>query len=183
MSQLIQIAVIAFATLGTGAATMTVLNEDVPDLAVPDGAWQPGAALDGRSFEIVGRDLDSGEVLDDVLVFRDGGFQSVNCEEYCAFGFSDYETKADGDAVHFKARAICPDAPHTVMWHGVVTGDMVELRGTWTTRRWYWTHQIRFEADGAAVPGDMGRAAVPADIGRAAVPADIGRAAVPADDA
>ena len=39
MPQLLQIAAIAAATFGTGAATLTVMNEDIPDLAVPEGDW------------------------------------------------------------------------------------------------------------------------------------------------
>jgi hypothetical protein len=160
MTQLLQIAAIALATLGGGAATVTVMNEDIPDLAVPEGDWSAGGALDGRVFHVVGTSLDSGEVLEDELMFRDGTFQSVNCEEYCAFGWTPYETMVRGDAIHFKARPVCPDAPHTVVWYGTVTEDEVAVEGTWTTRRWYWTHQIAFAASGAAtalvIPGVSG---------------------------
>lgn len=149
MTHLLQIAAIALATLGTGAATMTVMNPDIPDLAVTQGDWSAEGLLDGRSFRIAGTDLDSGDVLDDVVVFRNRTFQSVNCQSYCDFGWSDYQTRTVGGAIHFTARTICPDAPHTVVWTGIVTGDTVEIRGSWTTRRWYWTHQIRFVADGS----------------------------------
>lgn len=152
MPQLVQVAAIALATIGTGAATMSVMNEDIPDLAVPEGAWTAGSELDGRSFEISGTDIDSGAVLEDLLVFRDGTFQSADCQEYCDFGWSDYETKAIDGVIHFTARTICPDAPHTVVWYGKVDGDNVEIDVTWTTRRWYWTNQIVIEATGAIVP-------------------------------
>lgn len=152
MSQILQVAVIAVATLGTGAATMTVMSEDIPDLAVPEGGWSAGSQLDGKSFHIVGADLDSGEVLTDELVFKDGTFQSINCQDYCDFGWTAYETRAVGDVIEFKASPVCPEAPHTVVWYGTVTGDALELEGTWTTRRWYWTHQIRFEATGSTTP-------------------------------
>lgn len=152
MTQILQVATIAIATLGTGAATMTVMNEDIPDLTVPEGDWSSGSALDGRFFHIEGVDLDSGEVLIDELVFRDGTVQSTNCQIYCDFGWSPYETKVSGDVVHFTARTACPDAPHTVVWYGTVTRDGVQVEGTWTTRRWYWTHQIRFSAGGSPAP-------------------------------
>lgn len=152
MSQIPQVAAIALATLGTGAATMTVMNEDIPDFQVPEGAWTASGALDGRSFDILGTDLNSGAVLEDLIVFRDGTFQSVDCQKYCNFGWSDYQTKEIDGLIHFTARTICPDAPHTVVWYGRVDGDEVVVDGTWTTRRWYWTNQIAITATGSSVP-------------------------------
>lgn len=152
MTQILHIAAIAIATLGTGAATMSVMNEDIPDLVIPEGAWTAGGELDGLAFEIAGTDLGSGAVLEDKILFRDGTFQSVDCQEYCDFGWSDYQTKVIDGVVHFSARAICPDAPHTVVWYGTVVGDKVAIDLTWTTRRWYWTHQIVIEGTGEVVP-------------------------------
>ena len=152
MTQILQIAAISIATLGTGAATMSMINEDIPDLAVPAGDWKPGHELDGRSFEILGTDKVSGAVLDNRIMFRDGTFQSADCQNYCNFGWSDYQTKAIDGVIHFTARTICPDAPHTVVWYGRVIGDAVVLDGTWTTRRWYWTNQIAVTATGLGVP-------------------------------
>ena len=151
MPQILQVAAVAIATLGTGAATMSVMNKDIPDLAVPEGDWTKGSALDGRVFEILGTDLGSGAVLEDEIIFRDGTFQSVDCQEYCDFGWSDYETKVVDGVLHFTARTVCPDAPHTVVWFGTVIGDTVEVDVTWTTRRWYWTNQIAIEASGTSV--------------------------------
>ena len=152
MGQLFQIAAIAVATFGTGAATISVLNQDVPDLAVPEGAWADGRELDGMSFEIAGRDVGSGAELENRIFFRDGTFQSADCQEYCDFGWSEYQTKVIDGVVHFTARTICPDAPHTVVWYGQVTGDNVSIDGTWTTRRWYWTNQIVITAKGNQTP-------------------------------
>lgn len=157
MTRILQIAAIAVATLGTGAATVTVMNKDIPDLAVPEGDWAAGSVLDGRSFHIVATKIDSGELLLDELIFRDGTFQSVNCQKYCEFGWSTYQTKTVGDVTHFTARTTCPEAPHTVVWYGTVIGDEVQVEGTWTTRRWYWTHQIGFAGSGSPTPqGDIG---------------------------
>jgi hypothetical protein len=152
MPQILQVAAIALATLGTGAATMTIMNEDIPDFQVPEGAWTASGALDGKSFDILGTDLASGAVLEDLIVFRDGTFQSVDCQNYCDFGWSDYQTKEIDGVIHFSARTICPDAPHTVVWYGRVDGDEVVIEGTWTTRRWYWTNQIVIAAMGKSVP-------------------------------
>ncbi len=111
---------------GTGAATPTVMNEDIPELAVPDRPWVGAGALDGRAFTIHGIYLDSGARLTDELPFRDGTFQS-------------------------EATTLCPDAPHTVVWYGAVVGDEITVDVTWTTRRGYWTNQIAIEASGAIV--------------------------------
>ncbi|PWJ21656.1 hypothetical protein [Jannaschia seohaensis] len=151
MAQIIQLVVIALATLGMGAATMTVMKEDVPDLQVPDGPWTASGALDGRAFEIVGKDTESGAVLENRITFRDGAFQSADCQDYCDFGWSTYETKTIDGVIHFTVRTLCPDAPHTVVWYGKVEGDAVALDLTWTTRRWYWTNQIIATATGTRV--------------------------------
>lgn len=152
MPQILQVAAIALATVGSGAATLAVVNDDVPDLAVPAGEWGAGTQLDGLSFNIVGQVSDGGPDQEDVIVFRDGTFQSVDCEEYCNFGWTDYQTKTVGDVLHFTVTAICPTAPHTVVWYGTVVDEVITLDVTWTTRRWYWTHQIAIEASGEVPP-------------------------------
>ena len=154
MPQMLQVAAIVLATAGTGAATLTVMNEDIPDLAVPDGPWVASGALDGRAFTIEGTDLDSGALLTDELLFRDGTFQSVDCQQYCDFGWSDYRTKKIDGVTYFTAKTLCPDAPHTVVWYGAIDGDAITLDVTWTTRRWYWTNQIAIEASGEATDFD-----------------------------
>jgi hypothetical protein len=159
MLQVVQIAAIILATIGTATVTMTVMNKDIPDFAVPQGPWAAGSELDGKTFDILGTDLESGAVLEDEVIFRNGTFQSADCQNYCDFGWSDYQTKIIGDVVHFTARTICPDAPHTVVWYGKVSGDKITVDGTWTTRRWYWTNQIVFEGHGEAVPSAVESAA------------------------
>ncbi|UWQ15363.1 hypothetical protein K3556_05585 [Aliiroseovarius sp. M344] len=158
MPQIVQVAAIALATLGTGAITMSVMNEDIPDLEVPQGPWTASGALDNRSFEILGRDANSGAVFDGLLAFRNGTFQSADCQEYCNFGWSDYQTKEIDGVVHFTTTAVCPDAPHTVVFYGQVEGNDIALDLTWTTRRWYWTNQIVMTATGEAVPTNGAKA-------------------------
>lgn len=154
MSQILQVAAIVLATAGTGAATLTVMNEDIPDLAVPDGPWAASGALDGRAFKIEGKDLASGAVLEDGILFRKGTFLSADCQRYCDFGWSEYKTKDIDGVTHFTSTTRCPDAPHTVVWYGAVMGDTITLELTWTTRRWYWTNQIAGEASGEAMDFD-----------------------------
>lgn len=151
MTPIAQAAAVAVIALGTGASAVGVAKRDLPDLAVPDGAWGQGVVLDGQAFSVTGTVIESGEELDPtVFSFADGKFQSSRCQVYCDFGWQDYRTRKVGDVLHFTATTNCPSAPHTVVWHGTIAGDDIAIAGTWTTRRWYWTRQITL--DGTAVP-------------------------------
>lgn len=155
MTQILQVVAIAAATLGTGAATLTVMNEDIPDLEVPAGDWAATGALDGMTFRITATDLESGAELENAIHFNEGAFQSADCQNYCDFGWSEYRTKEVDGVIHFTATTLCPDAPHTVVWYGTVKGEDVVTDLTWTTRRWYWTNQIRARATGSAIPPEV----------------------------
>ena len=152
MTPITQAAAIACITLGTGAAAVSVMNVDIPDMTVPELGWEQGHELDSQSFFIKAV-LDNGaEGETDTLVFRDGAFMSMDCQEYCDFGFSDYQTWTDGDVIHFTTIATCPTAPHKVVWHGQITDGEISVQMSWTTRRWYWTHQINGIAQGTRLP-------------------------------
>ncbi|MBT8455315.1 MAG: hypothetical protein HKO95_04070 [Rhodobacteraceae bacterium] len=159
MTPIAQAAAIAILTLGTGAATVSVMTPDIPDMPVPDAAWSVGSALDGRAFAITATLEPSGEEDSDILRFENGAFLSEGCQEYCDFGWSDYRTWTKGDTVHFTATATCPTAPHKTVWHGTVTGDEITVEMSWTTRRWYWTHQIMGAGSGTALPATDGAVA------------------------
>ncbi|ABD56642.1 hypothetical protein [Jannaschia sp. CCS1] len=151
MSPIVQL--FAVGALAIGA--VSIISKDIPDLAVPEGPWQAGSALDGRVFYTTDRIVGSDEILRDELHFIGGRFQSAMCQEYCDFGWSDYQTKRVEGTIHFTVTTRCPDAPHTVVWYGIVEGDDIRFDGTWTTRRWYWTHQIVVEGQGSAMaPAD-----------------------------
>ena len=141
--------------IATGAATVALVNKDIPDMAIPEGDWQDGSLLDGMVFYTTDTVIESGDVIQDELHFKDGTFQSLMCQVYCDFGWSNYQTKQVGDVIHFAATTICPDAPHTVVFYGTIKGDTVEFAGTWTTRRWYWTHQVNVVGEGTTTrPAD-----------------------------
>lgn len=151
-----QAAAIACITLGIGAAAVSVMNEDIPDSTVPELAWTPGHELDGASF-FVQAVLDTGAQGEtDTLVFKDGAVMSMDCQEYCDFGFSDDQTWTVGTVIHVLTVATCPTAPHRVVWHGHITGDDITAALSWTTRRWYWTHQITGTVKGTRVPSAAG---------------------------
>lgn len=154
MTTIAQVAAMAAIAVGTGAATLTVMNDDIADLVVPEGPWELGGALDGRVFYTTDRVKETEEVLKDELHFVDGRFQSAMCQVYCDFGWSEYRTWIEGDVIHFTTTTVCPDAPHTVVWYGTVTDDDISFEGTWTTRRWYWTRQLNVSGAGSVAPAD-----------------------------
>ena len=154
MTSIVQAGAVAVVTLGAGAATVSVMKGDPPDVVVPDGPWELGAVLDDRVFYTVDTIQETGEVVHDELHFADGKFQSSMCQTYCDFGWSDYRTWIEGEVIHFTTTTSCPDAPHTVVWYGTVEGDEVRFEGTWTTRRWYWTRQLNVVGESSTTPPD-----------------------------
>jgi len=152
VSHMVQAAGVVLLAFGAGAATVSVVNDDIPDMAVPEMAWNTGSALDGKVFYTDDTVTETGEQLQDIIHFVDGTFQSEMCQVYCDFGWSDYETWIKDDVIHFTTTTFCPDAPHTVVWYGTVVGDEIEFAVSWTTRRWYWTHQINATGFGNTTP-------------------------------
>lgn len=138
--------------IATGAATVALIKEDIPDLAMPDGDWENGSILDGQVYYTTDRIVQTDDVILDEFHFRDGTFQSAMCQVYCDFGWSDYKTWQDGATTHFYAVTRCPDAPHTVAFLGKIVDGTLTFEGTWTTRRWYWTHQINAVGEGTTTP-------------------------------
>ena len=138
--------------IATGAATVVLVKKDMPDQAIPDYPWQPGGVLDGSVYYTTDEIIQSGEILLDEFHFKDSTFQSAMCQTYCDFGWSDYMTWQDGEITHFYAVTHCPDAPHTVVFVGKVVDGKLSFEGTWTTRRWYWTHQVNAIGEGTTTP-------------------------------
>lgn len=152
MTPIAQAMAVAALALGAGAAAVSAFNKDIPDLEVPDKAWEAGSALDGLTFYTRDVVVETGEQLEDELVFDAGTFQSVMCQDYCDFGWSPYRTSREGEVLHVTVTTRCPDAPHTIVWYATVIGDRIEFRGTWTTRRWYWRRQINVTGQGSTEP-------------------------------
>ncbi|NKX43162.1 hypothetical protein [Roseicyclus persicicus] len=142
MTPILKAAAMAAVVLGTGAATVSVMNSDIADMPVPSANWQAGHELDGMDFAVTAVINENGAEETDVLRFADGRFHSVDCETYCNFGWSGYQTWTEGEVIHFTATTRCPTAPHTVVWLGQVVDGRIEVAMSWTTRRWYWTQQI-----------------------------------------
>ena len=81
-------------------------------------AFAESTALDGRKFEgvFIQRGKTSGDA--DTIVFKDGRFRSLACDQY---GYSDavYRTAAVGDTTRFEAETQSPKYGKLV-WSGVV---------------------------------------------------------------
>ena len=115
MTPTLQIFAVGVLAIGAATGAVSIMSKDIPDLAVPEGPWQAGSALDGSVFYTVDRISGSDEVLRDELHFVDGRFQSSMCQEYCDFGWSEYETKEIDGTLHFTVTTRCPAAPHTTV--------------------------------------------------------------------
>ena len=155
----LQIFAILVAVVVVGIAGILAMNKDIPDYDVPDLAWQSGTELDGMIFFTNDRVIESGDEIVDALRFQEGKFQSAMCQVYCDFGWHDYQTFADGETLHFTVTTRCPDAPHTVVFYGTITNGVADFAGTWTTRRWYWTHQVNVVGSGGTLPSETHLAA------------------------
>jgi hypothetical protein len=59
-------------------------------------------SLDGKSFLGELSETNNNEVTKDELLFKDGTFFSVGCEQY-GFGPASYESKSKGDAILFES--------------------------------------------------------------------------------
>jgi hypothetical protein len=152
MKTVLQTIALLCAVIALGGAAVIALSKDMPDLAVPAGDWQPGSVLDGQVYYTTDIVTETGDVIYDEFHFRNGTFQSAMCQIYCDFGWSDYQTKVVDDVLYFQATTRCPDAPHTVVFYGKIADENLSFEGTWTTRRWYWTHQINVTGEGTTTP-------------------------------
>ena len=154
---LMMIVAIAIATAGLQAAAQ---SETGSGIAASEVSLQNHAPLDGRVFSasIVRGQVDDGKnrPLVDTLIFRDGTFSSVICENY-NFSAAPYSTWTDGGATHFEVELTSP-TDGRMLWRGRVSGDTLEGTMRWTKKRWYWTvdaeHTIRGElADASTESG------------------------------
>lgn len=152
MKILLQAIGILCAVVALGGAAVVAFSKDIPDLAVTEGDWQPGNVLDGHVYYTTDVVTETGDVIYDEFRFVDGTFQSAMCQIYCDFGWSDYQTKTVDGVLYFQATTRCPDAPHTVVFYGKIIDDTLSFDGTWTTHRWYWTHQINVTGEGTTTP-------------------------------
>jgi len=93
--------------------------------------------LDGKRF--VGLTGEKGKNPDheDTLVFQDGMFASIKCEEKMGFRRGSYATSMEENEIYFEAETVSPKYGKMV-WKGTVKGEMLEATFIWTKEKWYW---------------------------------------------
>jgi hypothetical protein len=87
-------------------------------------------SLDGKSFLVELSETKKHEVTKDELIFKDGTFFSVECEQY-GFGPASYESKSKGDAILFKSTLVS-DREGKSEWEGSVKGDKITGTSIWS---------------------------------------------------
>jgi hypothetical protein len=103
----------------------------------------------GASLAVAAGPLDGKTFVseDDELVFDDGTFRSVECDEW-GFTAAPYTTTADGDAIKFTAVATSPN-DGTMEWSGTVRGDEIEAHYHWEKKGWFRTKTKDKDLSGA----------------------------------
>ena len=116
--------------INAGALALAAL---VPSLAMAE-------SLDGRSFQgvFIERGKTSGDA--DTLIFKDGRFHSIACDQY-GYGDAPYKTVAAGDTVRFEAETVSPKYGK-LFWTGAIRGNkldatvMMERKGKSLLENW-----------------------------------------------
>jgi hypothetical protein len=87
-------------------------------------------SLDGKSFLVELSETKNNEVTRDEMVFKDGTFFSVECEQY-GFGPTSYESKSKGDATLFESTLVS-DTEGKFEWEGSIKGDKISGTSIWS---------------------------------------------------
>lgn len=87
-------------------------------------------SLDGKSFLVELSETKKNEVTKDELIFKDGTFFSVECEQY-GFGPASYESKSKDDAILFESTLVS-GTEGKAEWEGSVKGDKITGTFIWS---------------------------------------------------
>jgi hypothetical protein len=88
-------------------------------------AWAGKGKLDGKTYKVTITEPDKKSYAD-TLVFKNGTFDSSECQKY---GFK--PTTYAGDGTSFTANAKS-DKEGTTEWSGTIKGDAIEGKFVWT---------------------------------------------------
>jgi hypothetical protein len=95
--------------------------------------------LDKRTFLVKsGEQGKEASHHDDYLIFRDGMFVSSDCAELLDFRESTYSATSQEEGIRFRAESTSP-THGTMIWDGIVRGDVMDATARWIDKRWYWT--------------------------------------------
>lgn len=148
----VTLAVALLALLPAGALWVAS-DPPVPVLPILAEMEARGAGvLDGMQF--AGQIGPAGQPADveDAWTFEHGMFVSRECRERCGYLPSAYFTRRHDGAIEFTSRSYCPQKNSTIVWRGVIRGDVIEGRFEWTSERWYWTLEREFWFRGSRTP-------------------------------
>ncbi|TDI91448.1 MAG: hypothetical protein E2O72_02000 [Candidatus Dadabacteria bacterium] len=88
-------------------------------------------SLDGKSFLVkLSEQGKDDEATNDELIFKDGTFFSVDCEQY-GFGSASYKTMSKGDTTLFESTLVS-DKEGKAEWEGAVKGDTITGTFIWS---------------------------------------------------
>lgn len=105
--------------------------------AGPGGPTKASNLLDGKTYFVQTGEKGKEADHDDYLVFWDGIFVSSGCVEI-DFRKSVYTATREKDGIRFHAETVSP-THGTMIWDGIVRGDVVDATARWIHKRWYWT--------------------------------------------
>jgi hypothetical protein len=105
--------------------------------------------LDGKKFK--GQTGEKGKKAHhvDVLIFDNGRFTSTECFQY-GFQSGPYSAAVQGDSIQFTAETHSP-THGTMVWHGTLKGDALDVTYAWTKERWLWTTHREYWFKGTLV--------------------------------
>jgi len=103
----------------------------------PGGRTEASNLLDGKTYFVRTGEQGKEADHDDYLVFWDGIFVSSGCVEI-DFRKSAYSETREKDGIRFRAETVSP-THGTMIWDGIVRGDVVDATARWIHKRWYWT--------------------------------------------
>ncbi len=88
-------------------------------------------SLDGKAFLVkLSEHGKNDEATDDELIFKDGTFFSVDCEQY-GFGSAPYEARSKDGTIAFKS-TLTSDKEGKAEWEGKVKGDKIAGTFIWS---------------------------------------------------
>ncbi len=148
--------VLAFAMLAGGAlAAVWMLPDDTDNARATSPemlaafADPPGkGVLDGLRFDTEMGVQGKPAELKDFVQFDQGLFMSQECTDRCNYPPSAYFTRRSDAGISFVVEAFRPTKDTTMVWRGLVDGNMVRGTVAWTTNRFYWSRTQVLEFSG-----------------------------------
>ena len=137
-----------FAVLAGATFALTAPSTPSPDAMRPTAELRGAGVLDGMTFIAQLGPAGKPANVEDELVFDDGLFVSVQCEQRCNYPARPYFARRKDALVQFISETRCPNKDAKLVWRGEFDGRTLKGTFTWTTSRWYWTLEKTFWFEG-----------------------------------